>query len=304
MTPKLKTQFNVTRQSDIFKNETCRFNIKDDLLFQCIGIGRGNSNRQGELQGFNSWKGDGYALLTYFASRALGFRRFPFCEDRIYAKHFIQSQDFKAILKQLDEQKIQTICNEVRAIYGHTQYKLSQKNIKFIRVRREIKSDEDRYGYAETLIRLKQAGDLLHLNDVEIEMDTLNSFGDEGLYKSLVTLELEIPVEDVFYCSCLIADRHGISKTMETGEWVVINKSPTGVVSIPTSSISYSPKAWGKQNPFDENKAQKFIDGYQPILIRDICRNQYRCVTTGLKKTILHKLASWLYKCVACSQVK
>ncbi|MEX6035786.1 hypothetical protein [Providencia hangzhouensis] len=68
-------------------------------------------------------------------------------------------------------------------------------------------------------------------------MDTLNSFGDQNCYWADIALELEVPAKDIFYCSQLIADRPFHSKTVESGEWIVINRSPTGVVHIPVSSI-------------------------------------------------------------------
>lgn len=72
--------FIVTRQDEIFprSNSEQLFQIQDDLLFDCIGIGKACSNDPNRVTGFNCGKRFGYALLTYFLSRALNIQRLPF----------------------------------------------------------------------------------------------------------------------------------------------------------------------------------------------------------------------------------
>src|SRR5699024_7874514 len=173
-------------------------------------------------------KSFGYALLTYFASVALGFRRLPFAEDRIYTNYFGNTEKYKDVLSKLSLSRIELIAEEVRRLYEHTQASLKRVGLDEVNLRREIKSSHTFNGqgsdqnYAETLIMLRDSCDVLGLSEFEIEMDTLNSFGDEGEYVSEVKLELTIPAKDILYCSDLIGDRVGESKTMEPGEWVVI----------------------------------------------------------------------------------
>lgn len=101
-------------------------------------------------------------------------------------------------------------------------------------------------------------------------MDTLNSFGDQNCYWADIALELEVPAKDIFYCSQLIADRPFHSKTVESGEWIVINRSPTGVVHIPVSSIRIRSSKHIDMKPFSKREAELFMNNYHPIVLRTL----------------------------------
>jgi len=117
--------FEVTRQNDYwprFSSVDHKYYINNDMLADCIGIGSGSLHRSDRVSGFNYGKGLGYALLTYFVSQALGFRRLPFFEDRIYSRYI--NNDGQKILEnslQLNENDIYEIVEEVKNIYLHTQ---------------------------------------------------------------------------------------------------------------------------------------------------------------------------------------
>ncbi len=83
----------------------------------------------------------------------------------------------------------------------------------------------------------KFAADLLGKEKIPVHMDVLNSFTDtknKGGYGS-ISVELSIPAEDVFYSYLMFP-----SNQMEGEEWVIMNRSSTGVVEIPISSIVIS----------------------------------------------------------------
>ncbi|MDZ4105698.1 MAG: hypothetical protein U1D41_05965 [Nitrosomonas sp.] len=281
--------FSVTNQKKLFPRNGSdhEFQIKDNILFDCIGLGKGNSYNPNRVTGFNSGKQFGYALLTYFASRALNFRRLPFCEDRIYSQYRSYNENEKNILRSLDDGRVNAICAELLALYEHTQNHLARASVKVVHIRRELKADER--GYAETIARLVESAKLLKLPEIQVEMDTLNSFGDEGAYCGEVKLELEIPIEDVLYCSCLVANRPGQQDTMESGEWVVINRAPTGVVSLPTSSIHIRPGLWSEEKPFTLNDAKLFMERYAPIVLRPPYHAPPVYGTHGLRSTLKRK---------------
>jgi len=303
--------FEVTRQKDIFRGlcNDHKFHISDDLLLDCIGLGCGNSLKDGRVQGFNSGKGFGYALLTYFASMALGFRRLPFCEDRIYTNFFGQTEQFKQILGSLSTARIECIVNEVKELYKHTQSHLQNLGLNSVNIRREIKCyDKNAYfdnyegdprGYAETLVQLRRACDVLCSPSIQVEMDTLNSFGDEGAYSSPVRFERSVPAEDILYCSALVGDRDGEPRTMESGEWVVINRSPTGIVNIPSTSIVFNPKMWKWDKTLTEMDAKAFLDRYQPIVFRSLSKSRKTYGTHGVRPSIRGKIAMTLLKLIA-----
>src|SRR5699024_10247402 len=138
----LTMEFKVTRQQDIFSNirEDQKFHIYDELLFDCVGTGCGNIYQPGRVRGFSDDKSFGYALLTYFASVALGFRRLPFAEDRTYTNYFCNTEKYKDVLSKLSLYRIELIAEEVRRLYEHTQASLKRVGLDEVNLRREIKS--------------------------------------------------------------------------------------------------------------------------------------------------------------------
>lgn len=259
--------FEVTKQIDLFKDGAAhRFEIKDDLLYDCIGFGRGHSYDQTRVTGFNCGKYFGYALLTYFVAQALNIWRLPFCTDRVYSKFYRRGEYEEGILRALDTQRVQSICDELKALYEHTQQQFKDRSIGVVSIRRELKMLDP--GYVECIVHLKRAAEVLGIDEVCVEMDTLNSYGDEGAYLGAVALELEVPVCDVLYCSSTVADRVGQSFTVESGEWVVINRSPSGIVKLPTSSIKVRSDLFTAPEPLSTEEAKRFIERYSPVVLR------------------------------------
>ncbi|QQK73773.1 hypothetical protein [Pectobacterium versatile] len=288
--------FNFTRQNIVFPNENtnCKFYIQDDLLYDCVGLGKGNCNDPKRVTGFNSGKAFGYALLTYFTTRALNIQRFPLCEDRIYASYFGSNESHADILCQLDEKRIESICNEVKDLYQHTQRHLQKNSLPTVYIGRKIKNLKD--GYVETIIKIKRAAELLGQTSLEVEMDTLNSFGDEGAYRGEVFLKMKIPASDIFYCSNLIADRPGKSKTVESGEWIVLNRSPTGVATVPLSEIHIDDSLWQDDRPLTVNDAKNILKKYKPFVLRRFHRLEQNYGTYGLHHSLKGKILSRLCK--------
>lgn len=262
---------------EIFRNLSNeeRFHIKDDILLACLGLG-GNGNNRKYITGFSRKKDNGYALLIHFLYKALNFKRFSLCEDRVYAE-ISKDDSFSLLLKSLGVGGIEKIIEEVQSIYEFTQKKLQEQGIKTVSLKREIQNiilpdGKTGLGYGETLLMLKKSCERLDITTTEINMDTLNSFGDEKeAYKSPIYLELDINSTDIFCCSRLIGDRSSTS-TMESGEWLVINKSPNGLVEIPVSSIKYRENLWNEEKykrcqnlPFElsKEKAEEFLERYR-----------------------------------------
>ena len=294
--------FNVDKQIELwpptpFKEKSHKFYIKNKILCDCIGIGSGSTTREGRVTGFNYGKQLGYALLAYFASIVLGFRRLPFCEDRIYSQ-YLSSNYFRLddVLPQLNEEVINEIVGELRSLYDHTQQKLSEKKLTTVRLRREIKNMNDTDKYAETIMKLKDCASLLGYETISFEMDTLNSYGDEGAYKHLadITIEHEIEVKDILYCSELVGS-HDEDMLIESGEWVVVNRSPTGIVQIPVKSIKVDDKKWKDSGrTLTESKAQEILNRTMPIELRNLKYNEEMYGCYGKEQSVRYKLAKWL----------
>ena len=171
-------------------------------------------------------------------------------------------------------------------------------------LRRETKISEcngqsSAQGYAETLVMLRESSDIIGLPEIEIEMDTLNSFGDEGAYVSEVTLELTIPAKDILYCSALIGNREGEQQTMESGEWVVVNRSPTGLVKLPTASLRVREDMWKHETPLTPERAKALIDNYEPVVFRPFYKHAQSNSTYGvlpsLKQTLVKRVLKRIF---------
>lgn len=272
-------------QTFMAKVKDQQFVIHDDLLYACITYGDGL--QQPQVKGFtNSKVGMGYALLAFFASRALDLYRLPFCPDRTYEWAPSALGDtgrrLLALLAELSPSRVDSICAELAALYAHTQRLLSDAEMHSVRLKRNV-YDLSGAGlhqdgaYAELLFKLKEACSTLGRESLQFEMDILNSYGDDGGYSHHpVALRQEIVASDILYCSNFIRSREtaydGQSKmAVEEGEWVVINRATTGVVDIPTAAIEFNQKDWQdrwERRSRDPKAAQRFLDAWTPVVLR------------------------------------
>jgi hypothetical protein len=182
------------------------------------------------------------AFLTWFVRRALRFERLPFCEDDLLAK--IGDRDIvRAVLRELTPDRVDAITREVAALYTHTQAQLKAKTLTHVQLRRGI-SDFDRHhiftnarisrGQAGQVAMLQRAARALGHRTIQLEMDTLNSWSDDGGYlHHPVQIHRRIPIEDVLCCTELLAER----SESESGEWIIINRSLTGIVDIDVDDV-------------------------------------------------------------------
>lgn len=262
-----------------------QFEIQDDLLYACITYGEGL--QQPSVKGFTISKGGlGYSLLAFFASRALDLYRLPFCPDRTYEWIPNISGDagrvLPSALSELSPSRVESICAELTSLYEHTQRMLRDAGMASVRLKRNIHdvtqgSLRQKGGYAELLFKLKEACVILGRESLCFEMDTLNSYGDDGGYSHHpVALRQEIAAEDILYCSNFIRSRGnpfpGQTKdAVEDGEWVVINRATTGVVELPTTAIELNTTDWQdrwERRSRDQKAAQRFLDAWTPVVLR------------------------------------
>lgn len=256
--------FTVTRQHELFKTFK-KYEVKHPFLCKCLGDG----NRSGgDIQGFRNYKGDGYIFLTYFVEQALGFRRYPFYSDRVVSSNTI----LPAInqFNNLTTEDIDSIIEEVKNIYEHVQNALritGLDKVKLIRRIKNEKTDESFHaecGQATHLYQLKIAAELLNLNTVQVEADILNSFG-EGAYQGEISLYAEINPTNIFYCHELV-NLSAPNQHLETGEWVVLNRDPRGIINLPIKWIQ-EPKFSHSYEPFISiEDAKKILEN--PSILR------------------------------------
>lgn len=275
-----------------------RFEIKDKILLGCIGIGENVNGYR--LVGFSKDKdaGLGYALLCYFTSGALGIRRLPFFEDRIYVEESSQSSSVlkaKPLLAQLNPQRIDGIQAELKALYEFVQTDLKYRGLRTVTLSRGIRFDDE--GYSSTLVRLKLAAEMVGETHIEFDMDLLSSFSSGG-YPGIVTLEMEFPIEDVLYHSGIVRKASsGSLDPVEGGEWVVINRALNGVVQIAVKDIIINDKLV-KQKVLDdlnETGAKNLLAQHTPFTVR--CRQHPKpkpLCHKSIDMTWRFKMGQWL----------
>lgn len=226
-----------------------KFQLTSELLSACIGYGN-HIEPYGFVTGFSGKKRDGYAILLRLMSRAFDVNDVPIDDDRIYTRY---SKEVDAFIASLSKPQLNEIAGELKHIYLHLQGILNDAGVTHIKLRREIGPKElprqkinevtvsshfsGRLNYSDLLMLYKSAADLLGKEKIPVLMDVLNSFTDtnnKGGYGS-ISIELSIPAEDVLYSYLMFP-----SDKMEGEEWIIMNRSSTGVVEIPVSSIVIS----------------------------------------------------------------
>jgi hypothetical protein len=258
-----------------------KFVIDDDLLYASLmwttDVGDGQ-RMNGVWQSKNS---TGYVLLTFLVRQALGLYRFPYCEDRILSGYMPDERrvNFATLIQTLSPERLATLVAEMRALYSHTQKCLAGAGLKTVTLGRRLYcqsgTNTARADYGHMFVALWQSAKTLGVKEISVEMDSLNAFGDDGAYLHFpIALRVEVPATDILYCTNLVANREdpegGFHKrgAGETGEWQVINRSPTGVVTLPVGAIHVDEdklQPWERyMNP---DYARKFLEEYMPVYI-------------------------------------
>lgn len=261
------------------RRKRMQFHINDELLKAWIGW---TSQVSGDfkIHGFRQSKHScGYVMLCTFVRHALGVYRYPFYEDRIIASIHQGSEigrELEACIAAIDKNRFNAIADEILALYAHTQSKLAEIGVQKVTLTRKISiQDSGIWGrqvdYGQGLYMASQAARILGEKTILLDMDMLNSFGDDDGYAGMpVTLTLDVPTQDVLYCSNLIASANeGDARgDTEPGEWVIINRSPTGVVEIPIDAVTINEKVITDMPQISERTAREFLNSYSPLYIR------------------------------------
>lgn len=308
----------LTRQHNIWRYKEDAFTINNPFLASMIGIvGRFGLDENGvdyesnesnlfHVRGFNASKDCGYVILSYFAQKLFNIERLPFCTDRVADKTiFYAKENTRPLVKALQlltNEQIADILKECEALYEHTQLKLREEGLNKVRLVRNISIDSDNnsgwnYRYQATLYRYIEAAKFLGLAEVQLEMDTLNSFtnsDDEYRYLSDIVLSLDVDARDVFYCSALIDSPHQ-NNIVEGNEWVVVNRACNGLVTIPLDSIEIMERNFKRNTKLDETGARALVESYTPLSLRHGFLKEAKYGNFDLRPTFKRRFAKWLY---------
>lgn len=257
-----------------------KFHLNDPLLRALILADQPSPGGDRELKSWVWGKTLGAVLLTWFAKRAFNLSRLPYHEDRLLSGHLC-SEDLthlQQLVSTLTPPLIDATTQELRELHAHTQACLASKGLTHVQLQRGIRyagsckltgiyGASEVLGQAGQIVKLKLAAEMLGQETVQFEMDTLNSWGDDGGYGHFpVHLHRRIAAADVLYCSTLLAADHGIS---ECGEWVVINRHQAGLVEFETGDIEFSNNEIEVSKLLSSEKdAIEFMRKNQPLVYR------------------------------------
>ncbi|MDN2483864.1 hypothetical protein [Vibrio agarivorans] len=298
--------FETTKQHQIFENHG-KYIVKSDLVATCMGSNlQTQYNEEYVFQGFGYCKDVGYALLSFLAFKALDIERVPFCYERILhgPMNFHRRSVYEEHLSKLDSETMPVVLQEVIAIYEHTQRSLSSMGLDKVSIIRNIEvdftaRDVNARKYTLGFYNYVRAHKVLGLPSVPIDMDSLNSFTDSNQEYSGqgdIALRMMVNARDVFYCSALVDSHYADTDFIEPNEWVVINRSPTGVVSIPTDDIEIRENRFSWVGALSEVEAQDIIDTYSPYRVRDLQLKKSEVPDPEVKYNWKARLALWLLK--------
>jgi hypothetical protein len=220
-----------------------KFQIQQPLLRALIQRDQDSSEIGGvKIKPWPHSKALGAIVLTWLVQQALDVHRLPFMEDRLLAGHGhdVPREEVFNMISLLTPDVVAESVGELKRLYAHVQTQLKAKNVSRVALRRgvqdqggadifRIDAGSGTRGYAGELVVRREKAAAIGAQEIAVEMDTLNSWSDDGGYSHYpVQLQKVFDIEDVLFCSALIGGR---DTDVESGEWVMINRSPTGIVT-------------------------------------------------------------------------
>lgn len=221
--------------------------IQAQLLHELLTYGDGS---QTLLEIGGNWSGGrGFpvvkGILTWLVMQALHIERLPWMPDTPMT--FVpEHKKLRSALLTLAQspREITAACNEIVALHQHTQTHFSTRGVTTVRLGRGYKNDDFGKnlagGYATAVLRLAEAARLLGKQRITIPHDIITSWARSDSYTGCVAgVTMDIPVEDIFCGADILQPRPNAVGTfaMESGEWLVLNRSCMGTIEVPVAGI-------------------------------------------------------------------
>lgn len=206
-----------------------KFTFSNQMLHEAIAWSNSEVPRKHFRGGYSQAKGGAaYIFLVMCAREAFNIRRHPSYEDRYLTEFSRENLDF---LNRVSDKEIIEGAKELQKLW-----EFGQKHIMDSRItlKRNIYNPDNKseQQYASNILAEKMHAVKNKLDHISIEMDTINGFTKCGnaAYGG-VELEFSFDKEDILFFGDTIA-------YAETDEWVVLNRDPRGLVSIPVENIN------------------------------------------------------------------
>lgn len=228
-----------------------KIDLKSDLVYELITQGRGLQSQYGFVgwPKINSSDQVTYGVTTWLAMRSLGLERFPWFPDPRFTRRLL-GNELKVFKKLISDwvkvpSKFHEASDDILRIYEHTQSEFARLNITSVSLTRTFSNgwgnepSSEHPGFASRLLTLQKAAVKANRKSFDIPFRILSSWGSGGYGQGGADISMDIPVKDIAWGNLTIADRTGMMHhAIEDGEWIVINRSMNGVVSIPTNAVT------------------------------------------------------------------
>ena len=225
-----------------------RFVIEHPAIYKMMTYGdqEGPGSLRLPIVNWNTWGLPPRGILTWLGAQALGVYRYPWHPDQCQVMTPLGKDKAGALTVLRDHfgtpEQVQLGVKQMQLIYAHTQAVFRRRNQKTIVLHRSFRDDLHTVeGYADRLISQRCAALHLGLDSFQLNTNLLTSWSESDGYGGYpVTISVEHPVENVFWGSDLIASKswHPEKAAVEAGEWVIIDRSFDGRLTVPVSGVS------------------------------------------------------------------
>jgi hypothetical protein len=268
------------------KNTYGRWQVDSQLLHDLLTYGGGGPRVTGLKacwsigHGFPIVKG----IVSWLTMRALKIERLPWMADRPFSFIHDDQQGLAQAVTYLRDNpgEVQAACDELSAIYVHTQSFYLQSAL---RLGRGYKNDAERsfrFGdYATIVKRHALAAQYLGQHDIVVPQDVITSWGRHWNYTGCVVgVEVDIPTSEILCSADTLAPRPGHTSrhALESGEFLVLNRNWDGLTSFPAANV-VSIKGFNVTGPRDAKEARAMLDEVIPPMGRDL---DYRATEAAL----------------------
>lgn len=204
-------------------------------LSECILRGAAKEVLRGTTNGRSTL---GHMKITHAAKKLFGIHRYPTHPERFCSIEQTEYRELSSAMEGVSDQELESLILELDSVYKEVQRNLKRDYVSgFITLQRRIRLVSQRE-YQNDLVRL-QYGEHVAISVLKAQQDNLPSIdfdtdvvtgwclNDPGNYGEIL-IKHEFPIEDVLLTARYIAYESGI----ESDEWLVLNRQPTGVLKI------------------------------------------------------------------------
>lgn len=221
-----------------FRNshDPIKFEFENKQLHSALSWSSGDIGAdEGFRAGYARHKGGAaYLYLVTCLRRAFGITRLPGFEDRLVIEA-LKRPEGRDYMAELTDDEIARGAAEILRLWRFTQDRLPAGPFRFRRnVRVGLDDSPGASAYACEIWRRKLQADAANVPSFDVEFDTFSGYTCCGnVNYGQLQVEIEVAAEDILYLGDVV-------ENAETGEWVILNRDPRGIVRILADGVTCS----------------------------------------------------------------